>query len=269
MLVMKKLALLFTIFSLGCLSNVAQARNNQHGQAADTAGAKRAKQVESRLAEAKQHIENQAWRESAFALGKILELGGIPPAEFYFLLGKTFVRGQDYENGKQLLQDYQSITDGKGEFAKQAQALLQEVKAHERGQCQVCAGRGYTEARHKCPTCHGFGFILEEDRKCYGRGYETCRICAGSGRVYVQSRPYTCSRCGGRGEVKCPWCQGSGHVRNPPCETCGRTGATTSQIYCNNCEGDGRIDDKPEGTGETDEGESRDKKETPKVGSRP
>ena len=36
-------------------------------------------QFEKCLTEAKKNIENQDWRESALILGKIIELGGVPP----------------------------------------------------------------------------------------------------------------------------------------------------------------------------------------------
>lgn len=253
---MKKHILTLCILLLGCASAIAQVQADGEGPVEKEAPAKKTAHAEKYLTEAKQHIAEENWRESALSLGKIVELGGVPPAEFYFLLGKTFIRGKNFENGKQLLQDYLSMTGGKGEYQKQTLALMQEVNDYEKGKCQVCAGKGSIEGRYKCAKCYGFGFILEEDKKCYGHGYESCGTCGGSGRVREGTRTFTCPTCDGKGKVKCPWCRGTGHVRNTPCETCGRSGSVTSQIYCKHCDGDGRIDDNATVDRETDDAEA-------------
>lgn len=201
-------------------------------------------QIEKYLSEAKKHIENENWRDSALSLGKIIELGGVPPSEFYFLLGKTFVRGENFEKGKELLNAYVKLTGGKGEYHQQTLGLLDEVKEHERSRCPVCSGKGFTEAPYKCATCRGLGYLLEEDKKCYGEGWEACRTCGGSGRIRIENRSYTCNTCGGHGKTKCPWCEGTGHIRTTKCETCLGSGRTTSQIYCKTCDGDGKIEVK-------------------------
>ena len=203
-------------------------------------------QVQKYLTEAKEHIKNENWRESALSLGKIIELGGVPPNEFYFLLGKTFVRGKDFKNGKDLLAEYLSITLGKGDYQKEATELLEEVKEYEKGVCPVCSGKGWTEGAYsKCSRCYGVGHLFEEDKKCYGQGYEQCRICGGSGQMQDnRGRRFTCSSCSGTGKVQCPWCKGTGYIRTTVCPTCGGSGKTMTQISCKNCGGDGRIDDK-------------------------
>jgi len=201
-------------------------------------------QVEKYLTEAKKHIENENWRDSALSLGKIIELGGVPPSEFYFLLGKTFVRGDNFEKGKELLNEYLNLTGGKGEYHKQSLALMEEIKEYERSRCPECSGKGFIAAHYKCTTCKGLGYLFEEDKKCRAQGVEPCRICGGSGRIKHNNRTFTCRNCGGSGKAKCPWCKGTGYIRTTNCETCSGQGRTTSQIYCKTCDGDGKIESK-------------------------
>ena len=85
---MKQSIIIVTLLSLSFLSVIAQSQPFKEIQ------------VEKYLTEAKKHIENESWRESAVSLGKIIELGGVPPSEFYFLLGKTFVRGKILRRAK-------------------------------------------------------------------------------------------------------------------------------------------------------------------------
>ena len=200
-------------------------------------------QVEKYLTEAKKHIENESWRESAVSLGKIIELGGLPPSEFYFLLGKTFVRGKNFEKGKKLLNEYLNLTGGKGEYHKQSLALMEEIKEYENA-CPECSGKGFIETHYKCKTCRGLGYLFEEDKKCRAQGSELCRICGGSGRIKHNNRTFTCRTCGGSGKTKCPWCRGTGYIRTTNCGTCSGQGRTTSQIYCKTCDGDGKIESK-------------------------
>lgn len=65
--------------------------------------------------------------------------------------------------------------------------------------CSKCDGAGgFNES--SCPTCHGRGRIISEQRSLFGvfQTETTCRDCDGTGKIYKE----TCSECHGNGQVR-------------------------------------------------------------------
>lgn len=134
----------------------------------------------------------------------------------------------------------------------------EECNGNGKHQCHSCSGSG----RVSCSSCRGSGNEIKTCPVCDSGKVEktrwiNCNKCHGSGiESYSPSgRPFSCTRCSGRGQVKetyreiCPNCHGEYRKKVGTCKSCGGTGRRTCPdcggkkiVRCDKCSGTGRAD---------------------------
>lgn len=109
--------------------------------------------------------------------------------------------------------------------------------------------------REICYDCNGYGEF--NCNSCGGNGAVQCSWCYGSGKMVKNEiigydnnnlpvwgdKEYTCTNCGGYGQLRCGTCGGSGRL---VCNTCNGTGSIVcrkcngyKEVTCNSCAGMG------------------------------
>lgn len=221
---------------------------NDGQQISNTSNLPKEIQADKLLLEAKKLMENKSYTKAVVSFNKILLLNVSPPNEFYFYLGKSHYKSENYKRAISNLTTYLTNAGKNGEYYIRSLEILGDAEANVNNQelefsknklaienCDICGGDGYYKKKIKCDNCYGSG--TEEKYKCYtcsGSGSLDCKYCE-RGVVNNYSSGggvYRCKACK-YGSITCTKCWGSGK-RETTCSICSGSGKVLKTFKCNN-----------------------------------
>jgi hypothetical protein len=188
--------------------------------------------LNSYLVQVRKQIAEQNYAGANNTLKKIFAIKTTLPDEVAFRYGQAQLGLNNYVKAKEAFQKYITITDNKGVFVKEAEALIIES---EKGICKKCNNSGWEVIIDSCTICKGTGKIKVTCNNCNGKTKQYCEVCKGQGVVLKNGAMGTiyqnCQKCNGKGIVSCTVCQGTG-MREVFCEKCKGKGYFSQTVIC-------------------------------------
>lgn len=188
------------------------------------------------LAQAKKQMEDGNYQRANLIFRKMLTLKTVLPTEMSYLFAETLYKVGQFENSKNFLEKYLSITDRGSDYyplslelEKRLEERLLEIKS-----CQYCDRNGYRLV--PCTVCHTTGKTVQECHVCRGNGIITCPVCTGNGVVittnaFNEKEYRTCEHCQAKGFITCNVCEGKKEITSF-CPACEGTGYQSTDQLC-------------------------------------